>query len=585
MFKKDCLCIPSYNSIYIYNMQKMSTALKNIPDKPLLLSVCMNIAFLAIYLAIGNGKFNSLDDYFMSSVLTGAYGGQYDVHMYFINVIYGYFLKPFYALFPNVGWYSVFQTFTVFASFTTMCFVAIERFGKKLGTMLAIMLLICVSPDFYLNVAFTQCAGIATAAGIFLFAIGNIERKRSYVVAACAFMLVGIIFRINMFQLGMPTLAAILFFNLIREKSIWKGSLIALASLALVYVGVGKFNDAHYKGEYEYYAAYQGPRAYFGDGAFYDSDAFVAELEDRDMVSRDFRYLRAWYFYDNNVFSLDSMRALIKIADRNRYVPNYAKMPFAVMRAVSNTLLKGSVWCWALLCIAIIFFSNRRNWWVPWVSIGLISIPYTYLLMVNRVVGHVEVGVWVFAVIFVLSFIQKEDILDKKQTNSFLQIIGLVCIASLIISGTYVVFDRVSKGPKVIGETTADWMAFRDYAKAHPDDAFLLPFGRYKDFATNINHVYAAVEPGSWNNIYSTGYWNIHLPAMERELNKRGVSNIIKDVWHDNVYVIADEDALSLAPFYHDHYHEQLAIDTVMHFGNINLLKYRKGGADENAQH
>ena len=210
----------------------------DLSDKPLLLSVCMNIAFLAIYLAIGNGKFNSLDDYFMSSVLTGAYGGQYDVHMYFINVIYGYFLKPFYALFPNVGWYSVFQTFTVFASFTTMCFVAIERFGKKLGTMLAIMLLICVSPDFYLNVAFTQCAGIATAAGIFLFAIGNIERKRSYVVAACAFMLVGIIFRINMFQLGMPTLAAILFFNLIREKSIWKGSLIALASLALVYVAI-----------------------------------------------------------------------------------------------------------------------------------------------------------------------------------------------------------------------------------------------------------------------------------------------------------------------------------------------------------
>ncbi|MBR2863802.1 MAG: hypothetical protein IKB97_09700 [Bacteroidaceae bacterium] len=565
-------------------MQRFFVALKKLYKKPLPLSICMNIAFLAICLAIGSGKFSSLDDYFMSSVLTGAYGGQYDVHMYFINVIYGYFLKPFYILFPKVSWYTVFQTFTVLASFTALCFVSIKRFGKKLGVMFAIMLLICVSPDFYLHVAFTQCAGIATAAGIFLLAIGNIERKCSYLVAACIFMLVGIVFRINMFQLGMPTLVTILFFSFIPKKHIWKGTLIALAMLTLVYVGANKFNDAHYKGEYEYYAAYQGPRAYFGDGAFYEGDNFEAELEERDLPRRDFRYLRSWYFYDNNVFSLDSMRALIKIAERSRYVPNYTKMPFAVMRALSNTLLKGSVWCWALLCIAIIFFSNRRNWWVPWVSIGLISIPYTYLLMVNRVVGHVEVGVWVFAVIFVLSFIQKEDILDKKQTNSFLQIIGLVCIASLIISGTYVAFDKVSKAPTVIGETTADWTAFCNYAKKHPDDVFLLPFGRYKDLATHINHAYAAVEPGSWDNIYSSGYWNIHLPAMERELNKRGVSNIIKDVWHDNVYVVADEDALSLAPFYSDHYHEQLTIDTLMHFGKIDLLKYRKGKKDEIAQ-
>ena len=216
-------------------------------------------------------------------------------------------------------------------------------------------------------------------------------------------------------------------------------------------------------------------------------------------------------------------------------------------------------------------------------TVGLISIPYAYLLMVNRVVDHVEVGVWALAVVFVLAFINKDDFLNKKQTKSFLQVIGLVCLASLIISGTYVAFDKISRKAKPTDGSVDEWIAFREYAKNHPDDAFLLPFGRYKEFASHIDY---AVPPGSWSNVFSTGYWNIHLPPMERELQKRGISNIIKDITHENVYVVADESALSLAPYHFDHYHQHLVIDTVESFGNVKLLKYRIGeNEDEKAQH
>lgn len=567
-------------------MAKISTILKKISDSPFLFAFCMNVAVLAICLVFGNRRFESLDDYFMSSVLTGAYGGKYDVHMYFVNVIYGYLLRPFYALLPNIGWYSVFQTFAVFASFTAMCAVSIAHFGKKLGIMLALMLLICISPDFYLHVAFTQCAGIATAAGIFLFAIGNIERRRFFIVTGVILMLAGAVFRKEMFLLGLPTLAVILFFNIVRERKIWKGSLIALITLAAAYAGLSKFNAEHFKGEYEYYAAYQSPRSYFVEGAFYDATSFVAELNERGMNGHDFSYLRAWCLYDNNVFSLDSMNALIKIADKYRYKPNYAKMPFAIARAISKNLFKGSVWCWALLCLALIYFSNKKKWWVPWVSLGLISIPYLYLLLVNRVVEHVEVGIWAFAVIFVLTFINKNDFLEKKETKSFLQIIGLVCFASLVILFTFIAFDKNTTKDKSVAEATADWMAFLNYTKAHPDDVFLLSFERYKDLAGHIGHVYSAVTPNSWNNVFSTGYWNIHLPAMERELEKRGVKNIIRDVTHDNVYVVDDKAAPSLVPHHKNHYHQQLEIDTLMSFGDIKLLKYNlREDVDENAQH
>lgn len=568
-------------------MYKVFPIIKKVYGSQLFWAICMNIVVLAISLVFGDREFSSRDDFFMSAVLTGAYGGEYNVHMYFVNVVYGYFLRPFYAVLPSVSWYSVFQTFTVLASFTALCFVAIERFGKKAGTLMAFLLLASVSPDFYLHVAFTQCAGIATAAGILLFSIGCTEKKRPYLIVGIVFLLAGFVFRKEMFLLGMPTFATLLFFVFWRAKTVWKSSLIALAVLVLAYVALDKFNSEHYKGEYEFYAAYQGPRAYFGDGAFFDDRSFEAELDERGLNSSDLSYLQAWYFYDKNVFSLDSMRNLIRIADRHRYEPNYAKFPAAVVFALSNSLIRGSAWCWAILCLALIFFSNNKNWWVPWVSVGLIAIPYTYLLLVNRVVEHVEVGVWALAVIFVLFFVDKEDVLEKKHTKIFLHAVGIVSFSCLVILGVNLVFDGWSKaanGAQPTSGTQKDWNEFFAYAKSHPDDVFLLPFERYKEFSRKIERPFTAVEPGSWNNIHSTGYWNMYLPAIERELAKRGVNNLIKDVTKENVYTIAEATSLSLAPFYKTHYHVRLKIDTLANFGNLQLLKYR-ARENEDAQH
>lgn len=570
-------------------MCKNFPVVKKIFASSLFIAFCLNTVVFAVSLIIGDGTYFSRDDFFMSAVLTGAYGGEYDVHMYFINVVYGYFLRPFYTILPNVSWYSVFQTFTVFTSFTALCYVVIEKFAKRAGCVIAFLLLACVSPDFYLQVAFTQCAGIATAVGILIFAIGSAEKKRSFLIVGILLLLAGFVFRKQMFQLGMPTFAVLLFFAFLRRKTVWKTSLIALAFLALAYVSLDKFNSEHYKGEYGYYAAYQWPRAYFGDGAFYDDKSFEAELDERGLNTLDFTYLQAWYFYDKDVFSLDSMRKLIEIADRHRYEPNYAKFPAAIIFVLSNSLMRGSMWCWAFLCLSLFFFSNKKKWWVPWVSVCLLSIPYTYLLLVSRVVDHVEVGIWALTVVFVLFFVEKDDVLDKKQTKLFLKTASIVGISSLAIWCVNTYLDEMSKATKAAQPTSGsqeDWLAFFSYAKEHPDDVFLLPFERYKEFSKATDFVFSAVKPGSWNNIYSTGYWNMYLPAMERELEKRGVTNLFKDITKDNVYTISEATALSLAPFYKTHYHTRLKTDTLTSFGNIKLLKYHaRENDDENAQH
>ncbi len=534
-----------------------------------------NMVALGISLILNGSKYESLDDYFMHSVLTGAYGGEYNVHLYFVNAVYGYFLKPFYALFPTIGWYSIFEIATVFCSFVVISFVVLRRFESRVGKWLSLLVIACVSPDFYLHVAFTQCAAIATAAGILLFAVGRFERNLRYLVLACPFLIAGFVFRINMFQLGLPTLGIIIVYNIIRERKIWHSSFFVLVALTGALGSVKAIDSSLYKDAgYDYYAAYQGVRAYFGDGAFYDQEGLASELEERGISSRDLRYMNAWYFFDNNVFSRDSLNNLIKFAERYRFEPNYAKMPFAVLRAISNTLMRGSVWCWALLCLSLIFFSNRKNSWVPWASVFLLCIPYTYLLLVNRVVDHVESGVWAYAVVFVLSFLRKEDIPESSKAKTYLQVIALVCVASILLVGCRIALGGSLKNARADKQDGTDWNAFLQYAEKRNDDVFLLSFDRYQALATYRGNIYEAISPRSLDNIYSTGYWNIHLPAMNRELEKRGVSNIFRDIKNENVYVLDDVVSLSFVPYYNQHYHEKLEVDTLRTFGTMRMLKY-----------
>lgn len=74
----------------------------------ILVALTINIFYLTVCLALGNHSyFGTVDDYFMARILEGAFGDSYNVHMTFVNVMYGYVLMPLYFLFPKIGWYYI----------------------------------------------------------------------------------------------------------------------------------------------------------------------------------------------------------------------------------------------------------------------------------------------------------------------------------------------------------------------------------------------------------------------------------------------------------------------------------------------
>ena len=547
---------------------------------PLLLALLINLLFLSLYFVFGQVRFGSLDDYFMSSVLTGAYGSAYDIHTYFVNAAYGIFLRPFYYLFPKVGWYFIFELLGTFFAFTIFSYFVIRRLGLKYGTLVSVVILAALTPDFYFQLSFTQCATIYTAAGIVAFSFGVAESKKKFLVCGGFFLLAGSIMRYEGFLLGMPffgVLLAILFYEKRRVP------LMAVIALCVIFVsiwGVREYNRSLYSsGEYKYYAEYQPMRAFFGDGAFYDKESTFDELEERGMSGLDFYTLKSWMFYDTEVFQIDSLKAIRKIAQNNLYKPNPMRMFVQFLFSMSNALMRCSGWCWVLCCLLLMSSSSKKTNLYPWVSLGFIATCVGYLLLINRLVYHVESGIWLYAIVTAIPFMHKDLFVANefimKNEKAFFCGISFLVVAFVFVGISNQ--DSLKRHFSLIEspELSKDWVDFLEYAKENDAKVFLLSYNRYKELGDIKNPSYVAIAPGDFNNIFSWGYWNIYLPPMVRELEKRGVKNPIRDIVHDNVYLLEDGNRPSLDDFYKEHYHKSLSVDTAKVFGNLLLLKYR----------
>lgn len=561
-----------------------------VAKSPIFLSSILNAFFLLLYLAFCQIRFGSLDDYFMSAVLTGAYGGNYDIHLYFVNAAYGYFLKPFYWLFPKVGWYFIFELAGTFAAFTSFSYFTIRKLGLTWGCVVSALFLATLTPVYYFTVGFTQCATIYTAAGILHFVYGTKERKNKFLVLGGIFLVAGSIMRYEGFLLGVPYLLLLLGMQVIKDRKWWKISIVTLVTIFTIIGGLREYNRSIFsEGDFKYYAAYQPIRAYFGDGGFYDKEAVYDELEERGMSGPDFYFLKGWNFYDTEVFNIDSLNAIRDVAQNNLYQPNPKRMLVAFLMTVSNAFVRPTGWCWLIICVLLILGGTKRGILYPWFSFGMVGFSLGYLLWVNRLVDHVESGIWMYAIASAVPLLQRtwlesNQVAMKWKKFIYGAMIAVACIfAAIGISGQEFLKTKFSliETPKL----SAEWSAFVKYTQEHPNDAFLLSFERYKTLGMYKNPAYRAIEPGSWNNIFPLGYWNIHLPAMKEELRKRGVENPLRDITHNNVYLIEDGNNPSLMDYYERHYHKIIKGDTVWRSGDLLLFSYRALDSLEGENH
>lgn len=565
-------------------MEKISKTIKN----PFVLAIALNLVFLLAYLILGSCRFASMDDFFMSSILSGAYGGEYDVHLYFVNAIYGILLKPFYSLFPGVGWYYVFEIAEVFVAFTVVVYVLLTRLGFRFGGILSLLFLSCLSPTFYYQSDFTRNAALLTATSILMLCLGD-STKKKYLLWGIVLAIAGFVMRKEAFYLGVPCLSLLLLYRWVNTDSVCKipwANLVAILACCLLAFAASKFDKSLYQNsEYKYYAAYQGPRAVFGDGMYYDYDATMDEIEERNLHGLDFEMLTNWVYYDTQILAKDSLSKYIDVVNRNRHDIVLSKMPIAVIRELSQSLHDVGTWVWVLFSLLLLNASRRSLRVVPWFSLGYVILAYTYLLYLNRVVPHVESSIWVYATVSMIPFLEKDG-LQKIQLSKGMQGMMIAAFLMMYAFGFYGAPEH-TKAKIFHAEDDKRWNALMQFEKDNPDKIFFFDFTAYKRFVRRLGGGYESLPPGRLDRIIPLGYWNVHLPGMKRSLEKMGIENPMRSITRSDALVVQYLNPDKFEDFLDIHYDVNVSYRTLhwaktpgKEFISFDMIKFYESGVN-----
>ena len=554
-----------------------------VDKKTLLFSIALNLFFLALCLIYGNLRYAAIDDWFMAGILSGIYGEGYNVHLTFVSAAYGYCLLPLYHLFPKISWYYVGEMASVFISFTVIVYILIKKTGLRWGCLLAMLLLILRANDYYLAVQFTQCAAVLSAAGMLSLVYGlcKMEESRQDTKWGLTAIAIGVVLlwwgscmRWPAFLMGLPFFAAALLFF---AKRLWRVKWLACATLVVALIGawgLHLFDCSQYSApDYKRYMDFQGPRSLLGDGLYYNQQAVGEDLEEMGYSSRDYDMLTNWIFYDNQVFSPESIRVVTDVIADHIDELSFRSMPMAVLAQMRHCAWRPAFMAWLLLSLALFAFNPKKSLW-GWASMTTAFAMTAYLLYLQRFFYRVETGLWLYAAVLTIPLLKERFRMPRIVFGGAMLVLALATLFSYAATGPQVRHPNSGDVVAVQNEAkdTADYKGLFAFMDSVSDSTvFMAKMNSYMRISRQKGPVYLAEPQGSWNQIISFGFWTPYFPDVEEALHKRGVNNPIKDVVRDNVLVI---DESHLVDFLQRHHYEKVKMDTVRNFKGMMVYRY-----------
>ena len=238
-------------------------------------------------------------------------------HLVFISVIFGYILKLFYSILPNVNWF-----ITMYLVVLNIAFIALCAIVKKLGEhIIGYGVLIAVQMYVLSNLTFTSISFICAVAGmLYMFVFVKKLDKASIkhiiiglVLLVCAFCMR----RADTFYFTVLLFVPLYIFSFLKKRNT-----IAVLAVIIVcctfsnYFVIGVQNVYNNSMPSEvYFSEFRKYRADANDGGLFNYDRHGEELQKSGITENDYYLLKRWVFGDKKVFPSEAMKAVADSRD------------------------------------------------------------------------------------------------------------------------------------------------------------------------------------------------------------------------------------------------------------------------------
>lgn len=533
------------------------------------------------------------DDLFMRAFVSGAYTGNPDAHMIYMEYPLGLFLKLLYTIRRNIDWYGLWLMGCHYFSLgLCICRVLQEAKGKKrkLAVMgLTILAFAALWMSRSVILTFTTAAAAACAATIFWYGTMDEDKATVWewvVLGLCA--AAGFCTRKNVALMMIPLAGMVFWFKnrkagLWKKWSSWKPVVLVIGLFVLIYaIDFAAYRSEAWR-EYEQFSAlrselfdYYGIPDYNENQSFYDEIGF-----DQNLTNAVEEYA---LILDERI----NTDALEKICDKAKEIkgtiPIGEKAKDTLQIVLENWFsIEYSPLKYAAILLSlyllICFVRKKEKSALIWYLLteGVMIALWFYLAYQGRVPARIGYSLHIFSLMtngVFLWYLKKEAPSAKKMYSAIFTLLLLVGAAAGII------------GTKTYAEASCEknesYRAVLNYCEERNTNFYFLDVYSFSLYTDNFQIFLSSNE----KNYMRLGDWMSYSPLYYEKLSHQGIEDVARAMAEkENVYFIARDDRdlqylkeymKSLNPLY-----TYEVVDTVQKDGFIFLV-YKWKLSDEN---
>lgn len=527
-----------------------------------LLPFAAALACLLAVAAVLGVRYELNDDAIISNIAAGAYGDGTQ-YLVYVNVLLGWFLKPFYALAPGLNWFVILLAAGGVLCFTILGRLLLNALGKLGGWAAYAALLALAGADFFHRFHYVRYAGLFLTTGLALVFV-SLGRPGGVALWGGVLVLLGSMLRFQQFvSIGGLAAATLLvaFLQLAKPQKLRAVAFVGvLVVLAFALFGVNQLAYAQHPG-WENYVQYNALRTEISDFKLQFA-AGPETLAPLGYTPTDFEMLQTWNYYDPQVFSQDALREIIALLPGQTAAGAVRQAAGATARLVYGWpvgfLLAAVVLAWLL-------FSKKGRWAAFAGTLGVLLLQVVYLHWRGRFPTTVAYTLCFAALVFCACCFSPGQV-PKTQAR------GVVLVSLLLLVCALPAFIQMRDAAADYWQSRPPREVALETAMADKNTLYLADVEMVD--AANGYNVWRAKPRGYFANIVFTGSWLMHSPFQEEALLAFGVENLFKDslnrpdvLFVDYTYRALKEDYLQ------QHYNSSTTLEMVAEGDSVRLYR------------
>ncbi len=533
----------------------------------------------------------SNDEFTLAAIASGAYGGDTWYFIY-IHSAFGWILKAFYALLPNVNCYTLVMYALIFLSVMGIGFTWIRKNGWT-GAVLAFMLALASLSPLYVEFQYTKTAAVVTAAGYVL--IFGADKKR-HTVAGIVFLLLGSWIRFEAF--GMVSIVAFglwlhrAYRAFVRKEYGWKRFFLQdcmpfLVAFALVFGSIALENVLVYTpgSAAAHYKEYDKARQQLLDYGVPEWDEYQEEYEALGLTRTDVLNLENWLIADSDRYTAELYQAIVAFRQERPFQWEYLLDYLILLAKKPLFILSALLWLLPLRTLR-----ERKNWiCVLWPFVALLGI-YLYFIKIYRVLPIVVTACLISVLVFCWTAAGEEiaDVWSERLTGRF-----FIRAATAAVAVTCVICVNMLVTPafRTAPQQSEESLAYRElYDTITEDKDIYYVFDPITNDGVELGYsIFEKLPEDYLTNVFTLGGWETESPQIVDNLAGYDQWNLMKSLYRSDRAVLISETMLEHLMIHIDDTYEGLFLtySKVGEIGDFDLytLNYRMSGLGETEEY